>query len=147
MSPFKPVTIRARRGLVIVAIASFFALPVGAWVVSSSLTATEDRSVKSEDRSVESVQTARLAADLAKVAADLARQIQAQRIESIRRNCREQNKRHDRTIAALDLLISKAPPGRRARAKQGRKSTVFLLNAIVPHQNCRALVARSTSTP
>lgn len=80
--------------------------------------------------------------------AELARAIQDQRVDSILRNCRSLNGRHRNTLRALDVLISRLPPGaERARAKANRMGTVFLLNQIVPYQNCRKLVAKTAPTP
>lgn len=117
------------------------------------------------DTSKRTDDTAKLAADTARVTADnarlsrenaartrdvarLARAIQRQRVDSILRNCKAQNGRHANTIRALDVLISRLPPGpERVRAKANRKGTVFLLNQIVPYQNCRKLVAKTAPTP
>lgn len=71
---------------------------------------------------------------------DLAHRIQASRIESARRVCLEQNERHDRTIAELDKLIRLAPSDRRAQAETSRAYTVRLIDALVPHRDCKTVV-------
>lgn len=89
--------------------------------------------------------SARHVAEIAKAVADA---IQRQRVDSIRTGCKAQNHRHDATIRALDVLIARLPTGpRRNRAKANRKGTLFLLNAIVPHQDCKALVQRAAPSP
>jgi hypothetical protein len=120
--------------------------------------ATLDNSVKTDETARLAKTTAGVAAETARLSrenaartrevARLARAIQDQRKEAIGSACRAQNHRHDNVIRALDVLIARLPPGaRRDRAKTNRKGTVFLLNAIVPHQNCAALVAKSAPTP
>lgn len=100
-------------------------------------------------------------------------QVQDQRTATVVRNCQDQNARHDKTIVALDGVLVKAlngpavPPGdtprqadialRRAEAAAPRSrltsgivasdtSTVLLINALAPYQNCRQVLAKSTST-
>jgi hypothetical protein len=103
------------------------------------------------DTSNRTDETARLSQENAartREVAALARAIQDQRKDAIRSNCQAQNRRHRDTIRALDVLIARLPSGpRRARAKANRRGTVFLLNAIVPHQDCSALVAKAAPTP
>jgi hypothetical protein len=65
--------------------------------------------------------------------------IQEQRRDSILSGCREQNARHDRTIATLDRLIAEAPAGRRERARQGRAGTVLLIEALAPKRGLRGV--------
>lgn len=74
-------------------------------------------------------------------------EIQVQRADSIRLACVEQNFRHDRTIAALDTLIAKVPPGRRERARQSRAGTVLLIESLAPRRDCEGLVRRSVKRP
>lgn len=73
--------------------------------------------------------------------------IQAQRRTSILAACREQNARHDDTIAKLDSIIADLPPSQKAEAEQRREGTVLLIDALAPKRNCRALLRRSTTTP
>lgn len=92
--------------------------------------------------------TSEKASDAADKAAALALEVQAQRRESISTNCINQNTRHDRTVAALDTLIEKIPPGpRRERAESGRAGTLLLIESLQPRQDCAALVRRSVKTP
>jgi hypothetical protein len=110
-----------------------------------------DTSSRTND-AADSASAAKSAADSARRVADLAKSIadaiQAQRVDSIRSACKAQNRRHDQTIRALDHLIAQIPPGpRRVRAKANRAGTVFLLEAIVPHQDCEALVRRAAPRP
>jgi hypothetical protein len=119
LSPLKPVTVSTRRVFVVLALIALPALPVAAWVVSSS--------VSDNQRLTEA--------------------IQEQRRDSILYGCREQNARHDRTIATLDRLIAQAPAGRRERARQGRAGTVLLIEALAPKRDCAALVTKAAPTP
>lgn len=80
------------------------------------------------------------------------------RYEVTYQNCIDQNERHDSTLRRLDELIAKqiakiyvqAQEGRIsdkdasaqiAQRKASREPTVFLLEAVIPYQNCRAVVA------
>jgi hypothetical protein len=77
-------------------------------------------------------------------AQDFARRIQSERLRSIAANCKATNERHDKTIETLDKLIARVPPGsRRDRAEASRASTILLINALVPKQDCAALVRRA----
>lgn len=81
--------------------------------------------------------------------ADRADDIQKSRADSVRSSCREQNARHDATIATLDRLLEQASQGaspRRAeQIERSRASTVLLIDALAPKRNCerrvRTLVA------
>lgn len=72
--------------------------------------------------------------------------IQAERARSIRMSCEDQNRRHDSTIKTIDKLISKLPPDRRAAAKSSRASTILIINALAPKQNCNYLVKNLVSS-
>lgn len=68
---------------------------------------------------------------------------QIQRAEITYSTCLDQNGRHDATIKRLDEIIEKAVAADPARAKQiraSRSSTVFIIEALAPHQNCKQLV-------
>lgn len=70
--------------------------------------------------------------------------IQSQRADAIGAACVEQNVRHDKTIATLDALIAKLPPGpRRERSERNRDGTVLLIKALAPKRDCDALVRKS----
>lgn len=75
--------------------------------------------------------------------------IQAERARNVLTSCVEQNARHDRTIATLDrlLLVAERPASaaQRAQIKQSRASTVLLIEALVPRQDCVARVRRLVS--
>ncbi|MEJ7784749.1 MAG: hypothetical protein WKF96_08100 [Solirubrobacteraceae bacterium] len=75
---------------------------------------------------------------------DLAVAIQESRLDGIRRNCVDQNRRHDATVRTLDSNIAKLPPGdRRTRAKLSRDSTVLLIDALAPRRDCDVVVQRA----
>lgn len=77
-----------------------------------------------------------------------AQQIQAERAASTLKSCAEQNKRHDDTIRAIDDLIARSQPlsaDRRPQSSPGRANTVLIIDALAPHRDCRALVARNVS--
>lgn len=69
-------------------------------------------------------------------------EIQRQRAENIMRDCVDQNNRHDKTVRTLDELLKKSgvSPARRAASRQ---TTVLLINALAPKQDCDKLVAKS----
>lgn len=69
-------------------------------------------------------------------------EINAQRADSIRTSCNDQNHRHDNTIHELHALVDQLPPARRAQAKRNISSTILLIDALAPKQNCDALVKR-----
>lgn len=66
-----------------------------------------------------------------------------QRAEVTLTTCIDQNGRHDKTLDRLDEIIEKAvkaDPGRAAQIRHSRASTIFIIEALAPHQNCRQLV-------
>lgn len=71
-------------------------------------------------------------------------EIQQERKESIRRNCKDSNERHDKTLSRLKQLLSKSPQSE-AEKTATFKSTEFIINALVPKQDCEKLVERSVS--
>jgi len=82
---------------------------------------------------------------------DLAIQIQTQRADAIRSNCRDQNARHDDTIHALDTVLAKylktATPQQAAQLRGVRSQNVLLINALAPKRNCETLVKQQTEGP
>lgn len=77
--------------------------------------------------------------------ANLVSDIQTSREEITRENCESQNARHDASIAALDQVIARAVqenPDQRERIERSRQSTVFLIDALVPVQDCEARVEK-----
>lgn len=79
---------------------------------------------------------------------NLVTQIQQSRAASVRLTCQEQNARHDRTIATLDQVIGKLPPGtERDRAARNRQSTILLIDALAPKRDCEAWVRRLVGRP
>jgi hypothetical protein len=68
--------------------------------------------------------------------------IQKSRAEIAYTNCLDQNGRHDKTIERLDVLLEKAVkanPEREMQIRASRASTIFLIEALAPHQNCAQL--------
>ena len=66
-----------------------------------------------------------------------------QRAELTYTGCLDQNNRHDATIKRLDEILEKAitaDPSRERALRQTRASTVFLIEALAPHQNCKQVV-------
>lgn len=108
------------------------------------------------------------ALDAASTAQQATREIQAQRVDTIRTSCEEQNARHDGTIIGLDrLLLSRVhltlPRGvSLARAERtyrhvvaslppatrptivGHDGTILLIQQLAPKQNCQQVVRRAT---
>lgn len=75
-----------------------------------------------------------------------ATQIQQQRYDNIYATCIDQNRRHDKTIQRLHTIAEKyikAHPGTRAQVTASIKQNEFLLSAIVPHQNCKAVAKKA----
>lgn len=76
--------------------------------------------------------------------------IAAQRHQTILRQCREQNARHNHTIRVLNRILRKAerasPPPRRAQIRESRSSTVLLIDQLAPHRNCRHQLALDNKT-
>lgn len=65
--------------------------------------------------------------------------IQQQRIDLITRDCRNQNIRHDKAIAAIDRLIKKAGVPK-AKRKAMRTPSVIIINAMLPKvKDCHKL--------
>lgn len=57
--------------------------------------------------------------------------------------CRDQNRRHDRTITVLNQIAAetkKKTPKRSAVIDAQIKQSVFLIDALVPKQNCSKLI-------
>lgn len=92
---------------------------------------------------------AKQANDAANQAAGLAVAVQAQRLDNIRGTCERDNQRHDRTIKALDKILLRAEGargltrGHRIEIRASRVSTILLINALAPHQNCALVTARA----
>lgn len=73
----------------------------------------------------------------------LIRSQELQRAEITYTTCIDQNGRHDKTIGRLDELLGKAAkdhPESAEALKQTRASTIFIIEALAPHQNCKQLV-------
>lgn len=98
------------------------------------------------------VRTAQHAATVAKGNADqaagLAQAVQNQRLNNIRETCQASNSRHDNTLRALSSILARAErtalKGRRAQIEASRASTVLLINALAPKQDCARVVALAT---
>lgn len=111
--------------------------------------------------------TAQVAAQAAREAEAATRAIQAQRVATVRANCEAQNARHDGTVKQLGKLFTRRrAPGAAVRvpgvppalvravqavqaiqARASRAPTILLIDALQPHQDCAAAVARATSGP
>lgn len=75
-----------------------------------------------------------------------AKDIQAQRRDAIFRACYEQNLRHDNTITQLKAVTAEAAkqdPKRADEIKSSVKSSITIIEALVPKNNCVKLVAQS----
>lgn len=73
------------------------------------------------------------------------RDINENRVEIMLKSCEAQNQRHDATVKSLDALISKrlktiTDPAEISRIMAGRESTVLLIDALDPVQDCEKLV-------
>jgi hypothetical protein len=75
-------------------------------------------------------------------------EIQRSRAAAVIDTCRDQNVRHDRTIARLRILIARLPDGRqRTEAERNIASTIALIDALAPRQDCAALARKRVGTP
>lgn len=73
-------------------------------------------------------------------------EIQRQRAESIQRECRNQNLRHENTIDQLNeqiAVILKTHPSRAQEIRRQVKYTIALIDALAPHQDCAKQVKTS----
>ena len=74
---------------------------------------------------------------------DFTEAVQQSRVESLVDQCRESNRRHDKTIETLDAVIAKLPRGpKRREANANRRGTVALINALAPKRHCVARAHR-----
>ena len=73
--------------------------------------------------------------------------VQEERASATREACQGTNDRQDETKAALDELISRLPPERRARAEQRQRGTVLLIEALAPKRDCERVVQRNVGSP
>lgn len=74
-------------------------------------------------------------------------EIESSRKASILLSCEEQNTRNAHTVAALDHLLAVAVREHPASAQQvaaSRASTLLLIDALAPVENCNARVIRFT---
>lgn len=127
----------------------FFAITVAIRGSDKAKQAAHDASRITTGLEVLVVENRKLALD----AKALAIKFQNQRIENIRNNCRTTNKRHDNTIKALDralkVELKNLPKGQvvtKEQIKANRDSTIFIIDALQPHQDCKLLVARAQGT-
>lgn len=83
--------------------------------------------------------------------ADRVDQINQERAANVERNCEDVNRRHDRTLEALDQILARrvaaASPADRARLRESRATTALLINALVPRRDCGALAAQQVTSP
>lgn len=70
------------------------------------------------------------------------------RSASILRDCQEQNTRHANTIRALDGIYARAfkqiSPAKWAQLRASETSTVLIIDALAPYQNCQQITARAS---
>jgi hypothetical protein len=78
----------------------------------------------------------------AKLAAATSAAIQKNRIETIRHNCNDQNLRHNAAVNALYDLLKKSGV-RPERRRQAAASTIELINALAPFQDCDKVVQKA----
>lgn len=76
--------------------------------------------------------------------------VQVQRYDATFNACWDQNRRHDATVGALDVVLSRAAmatPARRAAIEESRAPTLLLIDALAPKRNCAAAAAAATKSP
>lgn len=69
--------------------------------------------------------------------------IQRQRYDISYATCKEQNERHDHTLAIFNADVAKLPKAKRARAQ----GTRLLLDAAVPYRDCLKIAKLTLGTP
>jgi predicted kinase len=114
-------------------------LAVYSLVVGAGLAGFIDSNHRRDDLKEQSRETA---ARLAEQTRSAAAGIKESRRQAVIATCREQNARHDNTLAELDRQIMELPPARRARAERNRVGTEALIDALAPKQDCVARARR-----
>lgn len=74
-------------------------------------------------------------------------EIQQQRKDTIRTACEDQNRRHDDTSSKLTKAMRDAihqHPEQQAQIRQSSQVSLGLINALVPKQDCDAVVRKAT---
>jgi hypothetical protein len=76
-------------------------------------------------------------------------EIQRQRHDTIERNCKDQNERHDRTARALNravvVAVRKAKTQKLKRAiRENSEVSLGLIDLLAPKQDCEAIVREAT---
>lgn len=77
-----------------------------------------------------------------------AREIQGERARVVRENCVSQNARHDATVRAFEEIYRRRFAQQSATSRQLRANRRYnrkLIDAVVPHRDCAALVRGSVS--
>lgn len=69
------------------------------------------------------------------------------RERSVREACEAQNTRNRNTVARIEVDIAKLPPKERRHAEATRSTTVELINALAPVENCSKVLARAGFGP
>lgn len=75
----------------------------------------------------------------------LAANVSAEHQQAVLTECENQNVRHDATIRELDKLLARArmrftSPAQRRQLAESQRSTVLLIDALAPKQNCVTLM-------
>jgi hypothetical protein len=79
---------------------------------------------------------------------DLSARIQRERAKATFNNCADQNARHDRTVRKLRMIVAAIPDrDQRRKARRGVGTTVGLIDALAPRQDCAALVRERVGPP
>lgn len=68
--------------------------------------------------------------------------IQKERIETIARSCKDQNRRHDKAVIALFQLLKKSGVKQEKRQAAARP-VLTLINALAPHQDCQKIIEKA----
>jgi hypothetical protein len=99
-----------------------------------------------EDTARQTAQLTRATNKLARENAALTLAIQHQRTETIRSSCEDQNRRHDATIAKLDVVLRRAVPDPTTRLRI-RTQNALLIDALAPHQDCATITQKAAPAP
>ena len=88
-----------------------------------------------------------LALSLSRESKERAGEIQKQRYQFVLEACQDQNARHDLTIHRLHTLVNELTDGAKTNARASERSTIFLINALVPRKNCKKAAKAAVHPP
>jgi predicted negative regulator of RcsB-dependent stress response len=131
---------KTKRLLTVVSVAL---LALGGWSVWFQVQQS-NTAIQASHAATQAASAARKAGAAARAASGFAAAIQASRLDLIRSQCDDQNRRHDAAVRALNKAAARSPrqPGQTsAQRRQGVAAFLLILNAQTPHKKCDRVVA------